>query len=428
MKIDRTNPRHWAYLASSGITVLAAGALRPLLRRAEGRSWAQRPGRRLAPEVVLYGHSYNGNLSAFVDHCRTAHPGALRFSFASLEDEPTELPPDVRPLVFRRLSSAARLARVAAVITDRDAPTLSLLARWSDIPFVDVWHGIPFKGFTPATFTGLRDYAEVWVSSPELARLYVERFGFRPEIVHPTGYARVDALATGRFDAAAIRQRLGIGADAGRIVLLAPTWKQDDAERSIIPFGVTADEFFDQLEALGRETDSLVVFRAHLHAGEAEEFASRPHVRVMSNRQYPNAEEFLAIADVLVTDWSSLAFDALPLRRPIVFLDVEPPFRDGFSLGPEHRVGAIVVSVPALVAAIRAALADPGAAVARVSDALARTLAVAYGDTLDGGAAERQYQRLRTLIDSGQSGPDSGNRGRRGDGRARRSLSAGRAR
>ena len=58
----------------------------------------------------------------------------------------------------------------------------------------------------------------------------------------------------------------------------------------------------------------------------------------------------LQISDVLICDWSSIAFDYLILNRPTLFLDVEPPFRKGFSLGPEYRFGPVIASLDALLA------------------------------------------------------------------------------
>src|SRR5690606_40302310 len=58
--------------------------------------------------------------------------------------------------------------------------------------FFDVWHGIPFKGFDADDFRVQHRYDECWVASPLLRDLYIQRFGFEPQRVVATGYARTD--------------------------------------------------------------------------------------------------------------------------------------------------------------------------------------------------------------------------------------------
>src|SRR5690606_1553267 len=75
--------------------------------------------------------------------------------------------------------------------------------------------------------------------------------------------------------------------------------------------------------------------------------------------RYPDTEAVLLACDILVCDWSSIAFDFLQLDRPTILLDVEPPFRKGFSLGPEYRFGPVVRDLEGLLSEVGRALASP---------------------------------------------------------------------
>jgi hypothetical protein len=87
-----------------------------------------------------------------------------------------------------------KVASADCIISDHGLHALQLLLKLSDITFVDVWHGIPFKGFTADDFTIQHQYDEIWVSSALLKRLYVEKFGFKEAMVQATGLGRTDLI------------------------------------------------------------------------------------------------------------------------------------------------------------------------------------------------------------------------------------------
>lgn len=388
MKVQKTNLRHWWYLMRGGVNTVSAIAVRRLSRRRNNA-------------VVFYGHTFNGNLRAFAGHVQ--RQGELDCYFATLDPHYyAELAQDHaapgRPLSLLRLRDAMTIARCRAVVTDRKAHVLELFNRYSSAPFIDVWHGVPFKGFTHQSFRYLDDYEEVWVSSAGMRDIYRDRFAVPEDKLQATGYARQDAVLELASEGARLRAKYGIEPGFSRVVLVAPTWQQDDKGRSIVPFGLSAEEFFSLMDEVGREHHTLFVFRAHLNVDGADRMPSLSHVVNMPYALYPEAEDFLAMADVLVTDWSSIAFDYLALRRPMIFLDVPPPFKDGLTLGEEHRCGPVVSSAQQFRESLAETLTRPKDVVKRYAKQMERTTRLAYGDTLDGKVGERQYSRLTALI------------------------------
>jgi CDP-ribitol ribitolphosphotransferase / teichoic acid ribitol-phosphate polymerase len=390
MKIDKKNPWHWLYLLTSCLWMFVAIGLRPFRSRKSQKI------------VVLYGHKFNGNLRALADYIAARKDSNIRCYFLTMDPayyrEVVLTNPSVPILLMTRLADMLIVGRADAVITDHGLHALTFLHKLTSVPFIDVWHGIPYKGFSLAHFAFMKSYTEVWVSSPWIRDQYISRFEFRPEQVKATGYARVDRLVKGGYEPEALRRKYGIESHFKHIVLLAPTWKHEADGRSIVPFGATEEALFDALNVVGDKLNALIIFRAHLNVGNATSYTSRDFVRNMPFALYPDAEEFVALADVLVTDWSSIALDYLPLHRPTIFLDVEPPFKYGLVLGKEQRFGAVVNSVESLIEAIEEGITQPQEFIQRYKPLIQKTEELAYGDTLDGRSAERYYQQLKQLL------------------------------
>ena len=378
MKVDRRNPVHWAYLAAFMANVLAAIVLRPFVRRRGC--------------VLLYGHKLAGNLKPILRELQ-ALEGAPKTAFLTMD-----------PAYHRALRAAGEpsvlaisprcipwLAGADGIITDHGLHSMQPMLSLSDARFFDVWHGIPFKGFDAEDFRVQRRYDEAWVASPRLVDLYIGKFGFERGRVHATGYARTDMLVRRDLDIAATRRAFGLPVQ-GPVILFAPTWKQDAQHRSVFPFGQDEAAFLGALSRLGARTGATVALRAHLNSAQAA--GDHPHVVQVPYARFPDTEALLLCTDVLVCDWSSIAFDFLLLDRPTVFLDVEPPFAKGFSLDASHRFGAIVDDMGALLAQLAHCIQDPAAYWSAHGEAHLRIKAQVYGDYADGRAAERCVARL----------------------------------
>lgn len=390
MKINKLNMAHWFYLVLFGLNVICAIGFRPLRRTRSPKT------------VVLYGHKLSGNLLALYKQLSSTEESGLRVVFLTLD------PAYHRKLRNQKIASvlaigpqcAQVLSEADAVITDHGLHALLPMLRFSSIKFFDVWHGIPFKGFDADDFRVQHRYDEVWVASPLLAKIYVERFGFSADKVKVTGYARTDRLVRRNEDTAAIKRRLGLPATS-KIVLFAPTWKQDARKRSIFPFGTSEQAFYRALSELGARTGATIVMRTHLNSGAGHGADLRwPHVVHLPHELYPDTEAILLVTDILVCDWSSIAFDFLLLDRPTIFLGVEQPFAKGFSLGPEYRFGAIACDMQELLQLLTRYLDKPGSCHEQFSVQTKSLCQAIYADYADGGSTHRCVEKLRSYLAS----------------------------
>jgi CDP-glycerol glycerophosphotransferase len=257
---------------------------------------------------------------------------------------------------------------------------------------LQTWHGAPLKlhGYALADRPkSLRAYrrvltqrAENWqylVSPGAFATpILAEAFPFGSEMIE-TGLPRTDLLLHPERDriAAEVRRRLGV--EGKRVVLYAPTYRDnldyrparrpgqlrdlpshsaEFARRNSYKLGAVLDSAAVSA-ALG--DDYALLYRKHLRIADA--LPPDPFVQDVSD--FPDIAELLLAADVLVTDYSSSVFDYALTGRPILFFtpDLEA-YRDeirGFSIDFEADApGPLLRTAGEVVDALR----DPDAVAA----------------------------------------------------------------
>lgn len=389
MKVDKSNPRHWLYLLLFGLNTLIAIAVRPLTKSKRRKSRIR--------QIILYGHRLSGNLLALQRHINQHHSQKFHLTFLTMDpDYHQQLSSKGINSCLATSSSVIRLISLAdAVISDHGLHSMLPLLWLSDVKFFDVWHGIPFKGFDESDFRVQQRYTETWVASPLMAEVYETKFGFAKETIHITGYARTDSLIIPQETDDQIRKRFGLQhVNNKRLVLFAPTWKQDSNNRAIFPFGISQETFLQSISSLCRKNDAVPIMRTHINARVSEN-ALGNYVEFLPFDRFPDTEALLQITDILICDWSSIAFDFLLLDRPTIFLDVPPPFAKGLSLGEEFRFDHIVGSHKDLLQALGRALevrADNGYGASEKKRLIAERV---YANYADGHAAKRCSMRLQ---------------------------------
>lgn len=388
MKIDKRKPSHWIRLCLFSIQVGVAMALRPFRRAGTPR------------HVVLYGHKLTGNLLAIQQYLAAKCERDIKVSFLTMDSwyHRHLLARGVASVLATSFACQRLLRRADVVISDHGLHVLGALLGRSDIKFVDVWHGFGFKGHHYDDFRVLRRYDEVWVDSPLQRSFYLSHFGFAPERVIATGYARIDALVRRSMDHVALRRRFGLP-ESGKVVLFAPTWQHAERGRGLFPFNASPDLFYEVMAAFAARTNCIFVTRAHLNAAMPE-VTSDSRMRFLPFADYPDTEALLLTCDVLLADWSSIVFDWLLLDRPTVFLDVLAPFPVGSTLQPRHRYGHLAGSMADLVQALESYVAQPDEYHRRHGVRAAEVRQEVFGDCADGHATQRCVERLKHLVDA----------------------------
>jgi CDP-glycerol glycerophosphotransferase len=237
--------------------------------------------------------------------------------------------------------------------------------------YLNTWHGTPLKrmgydmpGGALESANTLRNFVSAdfllsqnsFMTHQMYETAYRLRGAFRG-IVIEEGYPRVDRQfldEPGRRAARAGLEAAGIPLRGREIVLYAPTWKgesfsspTDDARELI--------ETTRELQRLLGEDRYVVLLKSHqvVHRLVAAESDYRA---VLVPNEIPT-NVVLGLSSILITDYSSIFFDFLATRRPIIFY--RPDANDyassrGTYFGPEQLPGPVCGDVAQAAEEIRA--------------------------------------------------------------------------
>jgi CDP-glycerol glycerophosphotransferase len=228
----------------------------------------------------------------------------------------------IEPAVVR----AGSREHYEALARSRHVVTNGFLPPWfrarEDQVVVQTWHGSPLKRMgndlphmsrDPRPPAWHRQAAEVrgWdllvSQSPWATPILRKAFGYQGEVLE-SGYPRNDVLASPDPAAAArVRARLGVAEDV-KLVLYAPTFRDYDRRSNSIRFDLEQAR-----RALGPGHRFLI--RAH----SMQAAPNVPESLALDVTTYPDIADLLLVADVLITDYSSVMFDFAATGRPMLF-------------------------------------------------------------------------------------------------------------
>ena len=211
---------------------------------------------------------------------------------------------------------------------------------------IQMWHGAgAFKKFgydaaddIPTMYRGNvhRNYSLVTVSGDACVQPFMSAMGIEDkDIVKPYGISITDRLYNAEYIKACREkfEKYYPEANGRRIVLWAPTFRGNAGNARLC-----GEAVMDSLaEKLG-ESDAYLVKSVH------------PHTKKAADRAYMDTEELMTVADVLITDYSSVFFNFLILDRPIIFFapDYEEYSEDrGFYPDYDKLPGIVVRSADA---------------------------------------------------------------------------------
>ena len=216
---------------------------------------------------------------------------------------------------------------------------------------VQLWHGIPLKRINLDSAETLRTrrlpdsallrrmlrlmYRRAARSIdvlPAASEVSASRLRTAFELPHDrvvvTGDPRDDVLLRGEdgersaIARALVFERLGTAPSDSRLLLYAPTWRDGEADP-----GIPTDGEWRRIAAVLDASDSILLVRPHPHG--VGDYAAGPAVSdrilLFDSRLCTDVTPALPAVDILITDYSSIAYDFALTGRPIVFLapDVE---------------------------------------------------------------------------------------------------------
>ena len=190
---------------------------------------------------------------------------------------------------------------------------------------VETWHGTPLKkicgeenantiGGAPKPYTGKPDEETIRCAQSEYDRAHFQRlFHAGRDAILLCDLPRNDALLRyTEADTAAIRRRLHIPAGK-KVLLYTPTYREYLVDEHRDTYIAPPVDLAKWKAALGERYVLLV--RAHYAVTAALHLSEDEFVRDVS--AYPTLNDLYAIADAMISDYSSTFFDYAILDRPM---------------------------------------------------------------------------------------------------------------
>jgi len=278
-----------------------------------------------------------------------------------------------------------------------------------DSVWIDTWHGIPFKGFGRKYGDSFVNHDVLTVSSEYFKEIYMNKYGCKEEQLLITGYPRNDILLNASYKEKSHIKSIFELDNYSKVITYAPTWEQNYDQNVLKPlFPWEGDETtLNEFERIGKESNTCFIIRTHPNweskrnlSGEEKiekMFEEYNYVKYVSSYLMPDTQSLLLVTDVLITDWSSIANDFILTGMPMIFLDIPSPFEEGYTLGPEDRVGYIVKSQKEFFGALEECVNDPARYDERFNLIRETVLEKMY-DSIDGNASERCAEEILNLI------------------------------
>lgn len=186
--------------------------------------------------------------------------------------------------------------------------------------YLQTWHGTPIKKLlwdlprriVPLTYRRLmcsevKQWDLLLVQREDAVQDLRTGLGYTGQ-VEVSEYPRNMRLTEGLAFPNRLRRRFGID-DREPVLLYVPTWREND--RFGNQPGWTGSL---NLKALAEETNSTVLVRYH-HMTSSRE---TNHQQVIDVTKQPFVEELMATADILITDYSSIAVDFALTNKPVI--------------------------------------------------------------------------------------------------------------
>ena len=278
-----------------------------------------------------------------------------------------------RVVIYKTREYFDAVARSAVVVTNSNLE--DRITRKSDQCFMQTWHGTPLKrlrcdievekGNAANSLTEIRNRNDIDIKrynyflSPSafstekfISAFNLEKLGLK-DIIAEIGYPRNDKLAfADDKKSRKIKEELGIALDK-KIILYAPTFR-DNKHDSATGYIHDSKLDFDRLrDALGE--DHVIVFRTHYFIANQFDFTKYESF-IYNASNLDDITDLYLIADILITDYSSVFFDYANLNRKIIYYmyDLDEYKNDirGFYISLDELPGRIVTTEDELLEAI----------------------------------------------------------------------------
>lgn len=263
-----------------------------------------------------------------------------------------------------KIEFCKNLATSKYILVDDFIPTMYPIPLRKDTRFIQVWHAMgAFKkvGFSRMGKPGgpskrsltHRNYTDAIVSSEKIRKDYAEAFGITIDKVHALGIPRTDIF----FDSGyreKIKRRLEERYPEiinKKVILFAPTFRGNGVKTAHYDFS------WISLKKIQEKLDGDYIFIIKMHPFIKNKYEGKVDTSFFLDlSEEREINDLLFITDVLITDYSSVIFEASLLNIRTIFFspDLEEYIntRDFYYSYEEYTFGPVVTNDDELIEAI----------------------------------------------------------------------------
>ena len=220
------------------------------------------------------------------------------------------------------------MATAKVLLVDDYIGLIYKIPRREDNYLIQVWHACgAFKtfGFSRLGRPGgpkqknsdHRNYDFCTVSSSEICKYYAEGFGLSLEKVMPTGVPRTDIFFSQEYKEKARKEFYSKYPDLKekKIILFAPTFRGNGKKSGFYP-----ENRFDFIKLYEHfNGEYVIIIKHHPFVNNRVEIPAEYEGKIIDMSENEELNELLFITDVLITDYSSVVFEASLLDIPMLF-------------------------------------------------------------------------------------------------------------
>lgn len=154
-------------------------------------------------------------------------------------------------------------------------------------------------------------FTHIVCGSEKMAEIFKSAFGVSDDRIVRTGVPRTDFFFNEeRLLESELKVKNALDLPDRKVILYAPTYRDEELHVSRVPLDLKAME-----EALG--LTHILLLKLHPAVEVDFELGKDGFVRDVSD--YPDINELLSAADVLISDYSSIPFEFALLEKPMIF-------------------------------------------------------------------------------------------------------------
>lgn len=300
--------------------------------------------------IVLYGHKFYGNIKSIYESKKIINAEVY---FLTLDKKYySQLKKEISNVLYGlNFFHLIKVVRTEIFICDHGLHFFKLFMVLNKTIFIDTNHGLPFHKDAFYKMNYYKNFNEVWIMSDFHKQLFYD-FNYKGSNLNVTGYGRLDNLIIfnslnkyqKNIEIKKIKKSYDF--DFEKIILLAPTWVHDKKILIDSGYPFNKSEFYENLNNFCNKNNSLLIYRPHLNDILPNEIFKKiknlNNIKIMGLKDFPATEDFLKVADILITDWSSISIDFLALDKPVLFINSPNPFKFGALNIELLRFGEIV--------------------------------------------------------------------------------------